>query len=196
MGMKHSTPTHGQDALSLAIALALAAAVIPAGAAAQQATTTGSQDATTLDSVQVTGYRYAIEKSLEQKRDANAVVEVITAEDVGKFPDKNVADALQRVPGVVITRSGGEGKSVSVRGLAPDLTLTQLNGNFVASSETNNEATRSFNYTLLPSNMLSSAELFKSPEARIDEGGIGGTVILHDPNRVLQPVPVAPMQSR
>jgi len=165
--------------LSLAIALALAAAVIPAGAAAQQAASTGTQDATTLDSVQVTGYRYAIEKSLEQKRDANAVVEVITAEDVGKFPDKNVADALQRVPGVVITRSGGEGKSVSVRGLAPDLTLTQLNGNFVASSETNNEATRSFNYTLLPSNMLSSAELFKSPEARIDEGGIGGTVILH-----------------
>ncbi|KAG0772034.1 hypothetical protein G6F22_016022 [Rhizopus arrhizus] len=179
MGMKHSTRTHGQDALSLAIALALAAAVIPAGAAAQQAASTGSQDAATLDSVQVTGYRYAIEKSLEQKRDANAVVEVITAEDVGKFPDKNVADALQRVPGVVITRSGGEGKSVSVRGLAPDLTLTQLNGNYVATSETNDEATRSFNYTLLPSNMLSSAELFKSPEARIDEGGIGGTVILH-----------------
>ncbi|MBO1746621.1 MULTISPECIES: TonB-dependent receptor [Stenotrophomonas] len=180
MAMKHSTRTQGHDALSLAIALALAAAVAPLGASAQQATaTTGAQDATTLDSVQVTGYRYAIEKSLQQKRDANAVVEVITAEDVGKFPDKNVADALQRVPGVVITRSGGEGKSVSVRGLAPDLTLTQLNGNFVASSETNNEATRSFNYTLLPSNMLSSAELFKSPEARIDEGGIGGTVILH-----------------
>ncbi|KUJ03099.1 hypothetical protein AR275_27490 [Stenotrophomonas maltophilia] len=177
--MKHSPRTHGQDALSLAVALALAAAVVPAGAAAQQATTSGSQEATNLDSVQVTGYRYAIEKSLEQKRDANAVVEVITAEDVGKFPDKNVADALQRVPGVIITRSGGEGKSVSVRGLAPDLTLTQLNGNYVATSETNDEATRSFNYTLLPSNMLSSAELFKSPEARIDEGGIGGTVILH-----------------
>ena len=156
----------------------MAAAVLPAGAAAQQATT-GTPDATTLDSVQVTGYRYAIEKSLEQKRDANAVVEVITAEDVGKFPDKNVADALQRVPGVVITRDGGEGKTVSVRGLAADLTLTQLNGNYVATSETNDEATRSFNYTLLPSNMLSSAELFKSPEARIDEGGIGGTVILH-----------------
>lgn len=178
MGMKHSTRTHGQDALSLAIALALAAAVVPAGAAAQQATTTGSQEATNLDSVQVTGYRYAIEKSLEQKRDANAVVEVITAEDVGKFPDKNVADALQRVPGVIITRSGGEGKNVSVRGLASDLTLTQLNGNYVATSETNDEASRSFNYTLLPSNMLSAAELYKTPEARIDEGGIGGTVIL------------------
>ena len=171
---------HRRVRLSAAIASALATAVVPASAFAQQASpATGTPDATTLDSVTVTGYRYAIEKSLQQKRDANAVVEVITAEDVGKFPDKNVADALQRVPGVVITRSGGEGKSVSVRGLAPDLTLTQLNGNYVATSETNNEASRSFNYTLLPSNMLSSAELFKSPEARIDEGGIGATVILH-----------------
>lgn len=171
---------HRRIRLSAAIASVLATAVVPVSAFAQQASpATGTPDATTLDSVTVTGYRYAIEKSLQQKRDANAVVEVITAEDVGKFPDKNVADALQRVPGVVITRSGGEGKSVSVRGLAPDLTLTQLNGNYVATSETNNEASRSFNYTLLPSNMLSSAELFKSPEARIDEGGIGGTVILH-----------------
>ncbi|HBS62989.1 MULTISPECIES: TonB-dependent receptor [Stenotrophomonas] len=178
--MNKMSRMRNRDTLSAAITAALfAAALAPAGAFAQQAGTTPSPDATTLDSVTVTGYRYAIEKSLQQKRDANAVVEVITAEDVGKFPDKNVADALQRVPGVVITRDGGEGKTVSVRGLAPDLTLTQLNGNYVATSETNNEATRSFNYTLLPSNMLSSAELFKSPEARIDEGGIGGTVILH-----------------
>ena len=179
--MNQMSRKHGRDALSAAITFALAAAAfVPAAAFAQQAATpTEAPSATTLDSVQVTGYRYAIEKSLQQKRDANAVVEVITAEDVGKFPDKNVADSLQRVPGVVITRDGGEGKSVSVRGLDPDLTLTQLNGNYIATSETNDEASRSFNYTLLPSNMLSSAELFKSPEARIDEGGIGGTVILH-----------------
>ncbi|MBT2768332.1 TonB-dependent receptor [Stenotrophomonas sp. ISL-67] len=179
--MNQMSRMHGRDALSAAITFALAAAAfVPATVFAQQAATPSeTPSATTLDSVQVTGYRYAIEKSLQQKRDANAVVEVITAEDVGKFPDKNVADSLQRVPGVVITRDGGEGKSVSVRGLDPDLTLTLLNGNYIATSETNNEASRSFNYTLLPSNMLSSAELFKSPEARIDEGGIGGTVILH-----------------
>ncbi len=178
--MNKMSRMRNRDTLSAAITAALfAAALVPASAFAQQASQASSPEATTLDSVTVTGYRYAIEKSLQQKRDANAVVEVITAEDVGKFPDKNVADALQRVPGVVIERSGGEGKTVSVRGLAPDLTLTQLNGNYVATSETNNEATRSFNYTLLPANMLSSAELFKSPEARIDEGGIGGTVILH-----------------
>ncbi len=178
--MNYMSHNYGRHTLSAAIAFALAASVAPASAQdAAPSAPAASPSATTLDSVNVTGYRYAIEKSLQQKRDANAVVEVITAEDVGKFPDKNVADALQRVPGVVITRDGGEGKNVSVRGLDSDLTLTQLNGNYVATSETNNEASRSFNYTLLPSNMLESAELFKSPEARIDEGGIGGTVILH-----------------
>lgn len=145
---------------------------------AATAETPADPTATDIDGITVTGFRYAIEESLEQKRNANAIVEVITAEDVSKFPDKNVADALQRVPGVIIERSGGEGKSVSVRGLQPGLTLTQLNGNYVASSETNSEASRSFNYTLMPANLLSSAELFKSPEARLDEGGIGGTVIL------------------
>jgi TonB-dependent receptor len=138
-----------------------------------------AQDAAAPEQVVVTGYRYSIEKSLDQKRDANSIVEVITAEDIGKFPDKNVADALQRVPGVIIDRSGGEGKNVSVRGLSSELTLTELNGNYIATAESNGDPTRSFNYTLMPSNMLSSAELFKTPEARIDEGGIGGTVILH-----------------
>jgi len=132
-----------------------------------------------LETVVVSGYRASIEKSLDQKRDANAIVDVITAEDVGKFPDKNVADALQRVPGVIVSRDGGEGKNVSVRGLAAGLTLTQLNGNYIATAESNGDPTRSFNYMLMPSNMLSSAELFKTPEARIDEGGVGGTVILH-----------------
>ncbi|GGC13210.1 TonB-dependent receptor [Pseudoduganella buxea] len=135
-------------------------------------------DAAPVSKVVVSGYRYAIEKSLDQKRDANSIVEVITAEDVGKFPDKNVADALQRVPGVVVTRSGGEGKNVSVRGLSSELTLTQLNGNYVATAESNGDPSRSFNYMLMPANMLSSAELYKTPEARLDEGGIGGTVIL------------------
>ena len=182
--MKQVSRKRIRNSLSTAIAIALTAtAALPGVASAQQATATpqqtGTPSATDLDQVTVTGYRYSIEQSLEQKRNANAVVEVITAEDVSKFPDKNVADALQRVPGVIITRDGGEGKTVSVRGLASDLTLTQLNGNYIASSETNDEASRSFNYTLLPANMLSSAELFKTPEARIDEGGIGGTVILH-----------------
>jgi TonB-dependent receptor len=163
------------------IATAVALALLSMSAQAQS--TTDAPAAQTTDTSQastvvVTGYRYAIEKSLDQKRDANSIVEVVTAEDVGKFPDKNVADALQRVPGVVVTRSGGEGKNVSVRGLSSELTLTQLNGNYIATAESNGDPTRSFNYTLMPSNMLGSAELYKTPEARLDEGGIGGTVIL------------------
>jgi len=168
--------------LSAGIAIALGAlAALPLAASAQEATQPAatSTQATDLDTVTVVGYRYAIEKSLDQKRNANAIIEVVNAEDIGKFPDKNVADALQRVPGVIVSRDGGEGKNVSVRGLSPELTLTELNGNYIASAESNGDPTRSFNYTLLPANMLSSAELFKSPEARIDEGGVGGTVILH-----------------
>jgi TonB-dependent receptor len=161
------------------LSLSAAHAQTDAGAAQASAQPAAPDAAATQPAtVMVTGYRYAIEKSLDQKREANAIVEVVTAEDVGKFPDKNVADALQRVPGVIITRSGGEGKNVSVRGLSSELTLTQLNGNYIATAEANGDPTRSFNYTLMPSNMLSSAELYKTPEARLDEGGIGGTVIL------------------
>lgn len=172
-------------AMAVGIALlAIGGAHAQEQAAAADATAAAPQNAPQAapqgdaNKVVVTGYRYSIEKSLDQKRDANSIVEVVTAEDIGKFPDKNVADALQRVPGVIVSREGGEGKNVSVRGLSSELTLTQLNGNYVATAESNGDPTRSFNYMLMPSNMLGSAELFKTPEARIDEGGIGGTVIL------------------
>ncbi len=130
------------------------------------------------DAIVVTGYRKSIEQSLEQKREANSLIEVITAEDIGKFPDKNVADALQRVPGVIITRDGGEGSRVSIRGLQSDLTLTLLNGNFIAGADSG-DPSRSFNYVLLPSNFIASTEVYKSSEARLEEGGVGGTVILN-----------------
>ncbi len=143
-------------------------------AQAQDATSGGEQ----LEEIIVTGFRGSIEASVRDKREANAFVDVINAEDIGKFPDKNVADSLQRVPGIVISRDGGEGKRVSIRGLQSDLTLTQLNGNYVASADSE-DPSRSFNYVLLPSNMISKVEVFKSPEARIDEGGVGGTVLLH-----------------
>jgi iron complex outermembrane recepter protein len=130
------------------------------------------------DDIVVTGYRRSIEQSLSRKREANAFVDVITAEDVGKFPDKNVADSLQRVPGVIIDRDGGEGSRVSIRGLGADLTLTQLNGNFIAGADSENPS-RSFNYLLLPSTLIGSVEVFKSSEARLDEGGVGGVIINH-----------------
>ncbi|MDX3774214.1 TonB-dependent receptor [Chromatiaceae bacterium AAb-1] len=130
-----------------------------------------------IEVVQVRGIRASASENLAVKRLSNAVVDAITAEDIGKFPDKNVADSLQRVPGVVIQRDGGEGATVSIRGLSSDLTFTQLNGNFIASSP--GEPSRSFSYALLPSTMIERVEVFKSAEARLDEGGIGGTVLMH-----------------
>ncbi|MBE0380605.1 TonB-dependent receptor [Pseudoalteromonas prydzensis] len=130
-----------------------------------------------LEVIEVRGIRASMAENLSIKRLSNSIVDAITAEDIGKFPDKNVADSLQRVPGVVISRSGGEGENVSIRGLSSDLTLTQLNGNFIASSP--GSPSRSFSYSLLPSTMVQSVEVFKSSEARLDEGGVGGTVILH-----------------
>jgi TonB-dependent receptor len=144
----------------------------------QAQTSTTPTDAQPGTDIVVTGYRQSIEASLAQKRNANAFVDVITADDVGKFPDKNVADALQRVPGVIIERDGGEGSTVSIRGLSSDLTLTELNGNFLASA-TQGDPSRSFDYLLLPANMIASVDVYKSPEARLDEGGVGGVIINH-----------------
>jgi TonB-dependent receptor len=130
-----------------------------------------------MEVIEVRGILASSAANLSIKRLSNSVVDAITAEDIGKFPDKNIADSLQRVPGVVITRSGGEGDSVSIRGLSPTLTFTQLNGNFIASSQ--GAPSRSFSYALLPSTLIERVELYKSSEARLDEGGIGGTVLVH-----------------
>lgn len=130
-----------------------------------------------MEVIEVRGIRSSMAENLDVKRMSGSVVDAITAEDIGKFPDKNVADSLQRLPGVVIERDGGEGSSVSIRGLSSELTFTQLNGNFIASSP--GEPSRSFDYALLPSSMIESVEVYKSPEARLDEGGVGGTVLMH-----------------
>ncbi|MEG8052129.1 TonB-dependent receptor [Sphingomonas aerolata] len=168
-----ATPQTGGTTGTPDVVTPASTATAPSGQTADTASAVaGEQD------IVVTGYRRSIEKSLNQKREANAFVDVITAEDIGKFPDKNVADALQRVPGVVITRDGGEGARVSIRGLQSDLTLTLLNGNFLAGADSG-DPQRSFNYVLLPSSFIASTEVYKSPEARLEEGGVGGTIILN-----------------
>ncbi|WP_444939135.1 TonB-dependent receptor [Microbulbifer sp. JMSA002] len=147
------------------------------GMAQAQNTEEAQKENLALEEVEVLGIRQSMEKNLDVKRFSNAVVDSITAEDIGKFPDKNVADALQRVPGVSIVRSGGEGARVSIRGTAPELTFTQLNGNYIATP--GDEPSRSLDYSLLPATMIARTDVYKSPEAKLDEGGIGGTVILH-----------------
>ena len=150
---------------------------------AQQATPT----ATDLDTVTVTGIRGSMEKSLDTKREANARVEVVTAEDVGKLPAHNVADTLQRLPGVNISSSsadeGGfdEADRVSLRGTSPSLTQTLINGHTVGSADwfvlsQGNNVGRSVSYALLPSELVRSVEVNKSSQAKLQDGGTTGTV--------------------
>lgn len=128
----------------------------------------------------VTGIRAALQASIEAKRESTVIADIISAEDIGKFPDKNVAEALQRVPGIVINREFGEGERVSLRGTAPNLTKTLINGHAIATADwfilDQLSATRSFNYLTLPAEIVGQLEVYKSSQADVEEGGIGGTI--------------------
>ena len=132
------------------------------------------------EEVVVTGIRRSLRDSLTAKQMSDAVIDVVSAEDVGKFPDKNLAEAIQRVPGVVINREYGEGERVSIRGTAPNLARTLYNGHALATADwfilEQQNATRSFNYLMLPSDIIGSVEVMKSSQANIEEGGVGGVV--------------------
>ncbi|HEY0767075.1 MAG TPA: TonB-dependent receptor plug domain-containing protein, partial [Steroidobacteraceae bacterium] len=154
------------------------------------AQTSGDQTSSSqkdLQEVVVTGIRASLEQSLEQKRAADSVQEVITSEDVGKMPDKNIADSLKRISGVTISSAGAteggfdENDRVSLRGTGPSLTQTLINGHNVASGDwfVLNQVTtvgRSVSYTLLPSELVSRVIVHKSSEAQLVEGGVAGSV--------------------
>ncbi|MET4685112.1 TonB-dependent receptor [Brevundimonas faecalis] len=151
-------------------ALALSAGV----AVAQDA----NAPATEVDEVVVTGIRASLRQSIDTKRAADGIVDVVTAEDVGKFPSANVAEAITIIPGVTVDRAFGQGEKVSILGTDPALNRTLLNGQTVASADwfLLDQPGRTFNYALLAPQIVGKVEVFKTPEARIDEGSIGGTV--------------------
>ncbi|WP_395328501.1 TonB-dependent receptor [Novosphingobium sp. BL-8H] len=153
-----------------------------------QDSSTAADDAKKGDEIVITGIRASLEASLDAKRSSDIVSEVITAQDIGKFPDKNVADSLGRLTGVnVVTGSAaaggfGENQSVSIRGTDPTLNLTLLDGHSVATGDwfvlDQTSGGRSFDFSLLPSEIVGQLEVYKSSEADIVEGGIGGTINL------------------
>jgi iron complex outermembrane receptor protein len=143
--------------------------------------------ANTLDEVVVTGIQYSLKQALEVKRDSAGTIEVIKAEDIGRLPDKNVADALQRLPGInTASAAGGEGgfdenDRVAIRGTSPSLTQTTINGHAVASGDwflldQFQLVGRSVSYTLLPSEMVAAAVVHKSQSADLTEGGVAGSI--------------------
>ncbi|KHA62741.1 TonB-dependent receptor [Sphingomonas sp. Ant20] len=180
------------------VASAIAGLIAPAGAqtasssappaAAEQpasAQTPPTQAAPSGDAdsdIVVTGIRGSLRSAIAVKREANAVVDVISAEAIGKFPDRNVAESLSHIPGVSIDRRFGEGEKVAILGTDPALNRMLLDGHALASADwggnDNDPSSRTFNYSLLAPELVDRLEVYKSPEPRIEEGSLGGTVIV------------------
>jgi iron complex outermembrane recepter protein len=137
-----------------------------------------------VETVQVTGIRAAIQRAIEAKRDAETNVEVINAEDVGKMPDKNIADALSRVAGVNVQFGGAlamdEAERVAIRGTSPNLNLVTVNGHALSSGDWHvgdqSGSGRSIGFGLMPSQLIGRAVVYKNGQADITEGGIAGAV--------------------
>jgi iron complex outermembrane receptor protein len=140
--------------------------------AASGASTENPDTAVPLEEIVVSGIRRSVQKSLDDKRDANTVADVITAEDIGKLPDNNVAESLSRVPGVQITRRDGDGSTFAVRGISQN--RLEINGrSFIGPSDSGQPALESLNPEI-----LSGMEVIKSPSADMTEGALGAIVNL------------------
>jgi TonB-dependent receptor len=133
-----------------------------------------AEASTPIEEVIVVGIRSSLNSAADIKKNASTIVDSIVAEDIGKFPDENVAESLQRVPGVSIDRGtvGGEGSSISLRGLGPDFSRVFINGRTVTATS----ASRQVNFSDLPSEMVARLDVYKTPMASLIEGSIGGSV--------------------
>lgn len=127
------------------------------------------------EEIVVTGVRGSLLRSIQTKRDAPTIVDAISAEELGRFPDRNVAEALGNIPGVTVGRDGrGEGRNVTIRGLGEEFAITTLNGRILPTDSTD----RSFAFDVLPSEMISGAQVAKAVQASSLEGSIGGGIDL------------------
>lgn len=128
--------------------------------------------------IEVTGIRKSLETSVELKRGASGLVDGIVAEDIGKFPDTNLAESLSRISGVSIERSNGEGTRITVRGMGPDFNLVLLNGRQMPGSSFDGGApsSRSFDFSNLASDGVAALEVYKTSRANSPTGGMGATV--------------------
>ena len=154
-----------------------------AGSAAAQTAQTRSQaqPAPEVETVVVRGYRASVADALATKRNSNLIIESITAEDIGEFPDKNIAESLQRLPGIQIDRENGQGTKVRIRGL--DQNVVVLNNEiFLTGLEAfrigEGNATQTDSLKGVPSDLIGGVDVFKSPQSSLLEGGLGGIINL------------------
>ena len=159
--------------ISLAVASACAAFGAPAFAQEGPAPTS---DVAPANVVKVTGIRASLQSTLNLKRNSDGIVDGIVADDIGKFPDTNLAESLQRISGVSIDRNRGEGANVTVRGVGPDLNMVLLNGRQMPTANLGDQAGRAFDFSNLASESVSQIQVYKSARADTPPGGIGATI--------------------
>ncbi|MGZ3181940.1 MAG: TonB-dependent receptor [Telluria sp.] len=177
-------PNAKRKLLSLAVSGACAAFVLPAYAQEQPAAQPAADSSTTQAAptqaapqvVVVTGLRNSLASSMALKRNADGIVDGIVAADIGKFPDTNLAESLQRISGVSIDRSIGEGSKVTVRGVGPDFNMVLLNGRQMPTSNLGDLNGRSFDFANLASEGISQIQVYKTSRADTPTGGIGATI--------------------
>ncbi len=148
---------------------------------------TEGDDATRLDAIVVSGMRGSLEQSMGVRRDSTGIVDAITSEDIGKFPDTNLAESLQRITGISIERRDGEGAQVTARGFGPQFNLVTLNGRQIPGADAFGApgqvpiggvdgGTRAFNFAQLASEAVSGLEVYKTGQAHVPSGGIGASI--------------------
>ncbi|WP_213981337.1 TonB-dependent receptor [Sphingomonas sp. dw_22] len=184
-GFTHHIVVRASGVSLLALSLA---ALWPADAHAQASAVPADEpqqiDPTVEQEIVVTGFRGSITAALDEKRESAGVVDVIKADDIAKFPDNNLAESIQRVPGVAIARDGGEGRSISVRGLGPTFTRVRINGMESIATTGSSDAgggvnrSRSFDFNIFASELFNSITVRKTSSADVEEGSLGATVDL------------------
>ena len=186
--MIHFTVSAGASrrlALLSATALcAMAAFAAPATAQTTKEGATKDESSTEVGEVIVTGFRGSLAKALNTKRESSVAVDAILAEDIGKFPDLNLSESIQRIPGVALARDGGEGRQIAVRGLGATFTRVRIDGMEAlastggADSSGGANRSRSFDFNVFASDLFSSIKVAKTAEAAQEEGSLGATVDL------------------
>ena len=160
--------------------MALALCLGVGGVAAQDA----GEPETEVDEIIVTGYRGSLAAALDVKRNEAGIVDVILAEDIADFPDTNLAEAIQRIPGVSIDRDAGEGRQITVRGLSSDFTRTRINGMEAQATTGGTDSSgganrgRGFDFNVFASELFNSIKVRKTAAAETEEGSLGATVDL------------------
>ena len=150
-----------------AIALAITSALTQMNVRAAEA-----ENIDDIEVISVTGMLSSLKRAMSDKKESTGVSDGIAAEDLGKFPDLNVAESLQRITGVSIDRSGGEGQAVTVRGFGPQFNTVLVNGRQIATDS----AGREFNFDTIAADQITGANVYKTGTATLQEGGIGGTI--------------------